>query len=314
MERYEIYSTRLKRESGKLDIFKYDKIPQEMRTQAFLIVKDFWNNIDQFSSRDSYDSRFWKKTKHLLSIELGNRELAEETSISPQYVLKKFLYDCSDLNALNVIEAMFHVTYNSPNEYFIRQINWEGSINAIVNELNHRFRQNALGYEFVNGIIIRKDNQYLHSETVKRTLILLHDEQFAGAEHEFFDACQHRLSNRNEECIDCSLKALESVIKTICDLSGFEYNKNCDGATKLIGHLRNNNFFSDNAEINSKLASMMEQGLPPLRNKIGGHGDGKDHIPINDAIADYALHLAATNIVFLVDLFKQKNKATIRGN
>jgi uncharacterized protein DUF7014 len=45
----------------------------------------------------------------------------------------------------------------------------------------------------------------------------------------------------------------------------------------------------------------LQAGLPTVRNKLGGHGQGKDTRKAADYFAGYALHLAATNIVFLVE-------------
>ena len=44
----------------------------------------------------------------------------------------------------------------------------------------------------------------------------------------------------------------------------------------------------------------MQQG----RNKVSGHGQGKTSIDVPCSFAQYALNLAATNIVFLVESYK----------
>ena len=49
------------------------------------------------------------------------------------------------------------------------------------------------------------------------------------------------------------------------------------------------------------LRTTLEAGLPTVRNKSSsGHGQGKETVAIPDYIAAYALHLAAANIVMLV--------------
>ena len=54
------------------------------------------------------------------------------------------------------------------------------------------------------------------------------------------------------------------------------------------------------------LRSVLESGLPTVRNKTkgSGHGQGKELINIPGHLAAYALHLAASNIVLLVEAHK----------
>jgi hypothetical protein len=48
----------------------------------------------------------------------------------------------------------------------------------------------------------------------------------------------------------------------------------------------------------ASLRQTLEAGLPAVRNKNSGHGQGLLARKIPDYFAGYALHLAATNIVF----------------
>ena len=41
--------------------------------------------------------------------------------------------------------------------------------------------------------------------------------------------------------------------------------------------------------------------MPTVRNRMGGHGQGKDRKQVPTHFAAFALHLAASNIVFLVE-------------
>ena len=60
----------------------------------------------------------------------------------------------------------------------------DGAINAAIAELNYRFIQHNLGYEFANSQIITIDSTFLHKTAVKPTLILLLEEGYEGAEDE----------------------------------------------------------------------------------------------------------------------------------
>ncbi len=54
----------------------------------------------------------------------------------------------------------------------------------------------------------------------------------------------------------------------------------------------------------TNLRTTLETGLPVVRNKNAGHGQGSLVVNIPDEFAEYALNLAATNIVLLVNIFK----------
>ena len=56
------------------------------------------------------------------------------------------------------------------------------------------------------------------------------------------------------------------------------------------------------------LRSTLEAGLPTVRNKNSGHGQGLLRRNVPDYFAGYALHLAATNIVFLVEAHEALNQ------
>ena len=55
-------------------------------------------------------------------------------------------------------------------------------------------------------------------------LLLLHDEEFRGAEEEFLNAHKHYRDGRQKEAIADALKAFESTLKTICDRRSWSYD------------------------------------------------------------------------------------------
>lgn len=52
----------------------------------------------------------------------------------------------------------------------------------------------------------------------------------------------------------------------------------------------------------SALRSLLESGVPTIRNKLGGHGQGEEIRHVSQHHASYALHLTASNILFLSDM------------
>lgn len=53
----------------------------------------------------------------------------------------------------------------------------------------------------------------------------------------------------------------------------------------------------------------LESGLPTLRNNVAGHGQGEHIVDVPDEFAEYALNLAASNMVFLMKLYEKAEKA-----
>ena len=249
MDRYELYSQRIKNQTGELDCFKYTPISREMRIQAFYIVAEFikWASDENRWQGDLTD--FWKIIANLLGRELGNLDLIHcnddyVSSTTAKSQMETFFYSCRDLNAIDVIEILFRYLSSFENRVLYNKAGWKKNIDNLINTLNHRFRQHALGYEFINGYIVRKDNQYIHSEAVKPALQLLHSALFANAEKEFFDACEHRLADRFTECIHLANSAFESVLKIICEQMNYpKPNSTKKSAGPYLQILRQNQFY-----------------------------------------------------------------------
>ena len=168
-------------------------------------------------------------------------------------------------------------------------------------ELNQRFREHGVGYEFVSCEIIRIDSQLVHSEVVKPALKLLSASEFSGPNDEFLRAHEHYRHGRNKECLNECLKAFESTMKTICTLKNWTFAPN-DAAKKLIDVCISKGLFPSFLESHlGGLRSILESGVPTVRNKQSGHGQGAEITTVADSTARFALHLTATNILLLIE-------------
>jgi hypothetical protein len=49
------------------------------------------------------------------------------------------------------------------------------------------------------------------------------------------------------------------------------------------------------------LRSVLEDGVPTVRNKMGGHGQGPQVVDVSSHYAAYALHMTGSAIQFLID-------------
>lgn len=310
-----LYSQRLK-ENNPPQPLVYDSIPQEFIQQYFYIAEDFFNTLPKPLSERH---RYWEFLCRKYCLEKGIPLLGEDSEC---YYEELMLYlkssEACVEDILDIIELTFSeviigtfvwdtVTgrFYSPDE--LQDTLYETNKKIAILNLNARFRQHNLGYELVNGQIIRKDSELLVQETIAPAFSLLRDKRFSSAEDEMQKAFRFRRDGENAEAILNAAKAFESVMKVICSEMGYEYDADKDTAKNLIAHLEKNAFYppSLNNHI-TNIRTTLESALPTVRNKKSGHGAGTASTYISDAFADYALHLAATNIVFLVDLFNEK--------
>jgi hypothetical protein len=131
---------------------------------------------------------------------------------------------------------------------------------------------------------------------------------FEGPSEEFFEAHAHYRKREYADVIADALKSFESTMKAICDSHGWAC-KAGDTAKALIKTVLDNGLVPKYMETHlAGVRNTLEAGLPTVRHRLGGHGQGKDSRKVPDYFAGYALHLAATNIVFFVEAHEALNR------
>ena len=94
--------------------------------------------------------------------------------------------------------------------------------------------------------------------------------------------------------------AFESTMRTILDRKGWPYDKTAP-AKPLIAALVNSGHIPASLQDQfARFRELLESGVPTIRNKNGGHGQGEEPVEVPRELAEYALHLTAANIVLLV--------------
>jgi len=219
---YDTYSKRIKRRSGRdKDVYQYDRIPKEFRVQVVHILLDIFGEGDTPSSHGMYS-----QIERIICREYGLMELPSSGNYSTTAndVIKYFVEFVDTNHAIDIIEISFNLIYAGIsnyqiNEKFTRKIKPEEAIA----ELNIRFFENGLGYQFESGIIVRVDKKYIHSEIIKPALSLLTDEIYEGANAEFLSALENFKKRNYKDCINDCLKSFESTMKIICAQNNWEY-------------------------------------------------------------------------------------------
>ena len=123
---------------------------------------------------------------------------------------------------------------------------------------------------------------------------------FKNANEEFLSAHEHYRHKRNKECLKDCLKALETTMKVICKLNNWEFGET-DTAKKLLDTCIKNGLIPTFLMSHfTSLRTSLESGVPTIRNKLGGHGQGNTKITVPAHFASYMLYLTGTTINFLV--------------
>jgi hypothetical protein len=304
---FDLFSKRQKRLRGDVsDVYIYDTIPQSLRVQVVHIWQDTIGNSNEY--HDSYRGtyRVYKFIVETLCREYGVFTLPGAEKYGGRNYLSELanflLQEQETEKVLDTIELSFRAIDRITRDYnhLHRQQASEKADEAI-EELNARFQEHAIGFQFADGEIIRVDSKLIHSEVVKPALALLHDKEYAGAQAEFLKAHEHYRHRNDKESLAECLKALESIMKAICDKRKWQYESNATCSTLIQRCLDNELIPTFWTQQFSALRSTLESGVPTARNKLGGHGQGSSIVSVPQHLVAYVLHMTASAIVFLVE-------------
>ena len=285
------------------DVLQYETLPEPLRVQIVRIVDGVLR--PQFTHKlDTSLDWLYSSLHGLLAHEYGVIELAKGVSAKAR-VDVFILRDAAAQQVLDVIE----VAFNLPRGLEMSSTARLTALRDAVDETNARFREHGIGYqiEIIKGEakVIRVGSTYAHQQIVRPVLAVLHAPHFKGAETEFLRAHEHYRHGRCEEAINECLKALESTLKVICGRRGWECDAEKDTANRLIDVVFSNRLIPAYLEGQFKgLRSVLEGGVPTIRNRSGGHGTGEKPRKVPEHLVAYALHSTAAAILFLVAAYE----------
>ncbi|MGP5211252.1 STM4504/CBY_0614 family protein [Psychrobacter alimentarius] len=300
----ELFHKRQKRLRGEYpDVYQYDVLPDKLRVQIVhmwdeTIGRDpsMYNTyLDpvQELSRSVLEQVYKILIKELGVFKLTSNE--KNDSVFFEKISNYFLNETETEKSLDVVEVMMQAIIlfhrNSRNKF---------KLVDVMDELNQRFREHGVGYQYENGQIIRTDSEFIHAEAVKPVLQLLSNPTYKGAQQEFLKAHEHYRHERySEALIDC-LKAYESTLKIILDKNKWEYSPNAT-ADELTGRLMQSGLVPEFWQQYFKsLKNTLTSGVPTARNKLAGHGAANEVREIPEYLVSYILHMTASTIVFLI--------------
>ena len=295
-------------------LFDINYFPQKLKVQILHIINDEYNNSQTMNGgliNHLMVNNIIKIINHEYGIYIPNEnKLIEEFERTDDVY---FLYDFIEL-FFSQIESkkVAKVKRKASVEDQVREkmgklffFDTNKHIDEIVEELNTRFKENGVGARYESGKIFRISDDYSFAEVIQPTMQLISNRIYSGANDEFVCACNHFKYGRNKECLNECLKAFESTMKCICIKRRWKYDKNKDTSSKLLEILFSHKLIPDYMQSQfSGFRTLLSSGVPTIRNRESGHGQGRNIKVVDDHFASYSLNLTASNILLLVNAEK----------
>ena len=170
------------------DVYQYDTIPEELRVQIIHIIRDAFGDLYDFRGTERED---FKLIHEALCREYGVFYLGHRNDSNFDAVVN-FLLQTQEIDkAIDVVEFTFKYIDRIVREHQLRYENNALSPDDAIAELNHRFLEHGVGYQYESGIMMRVDSQFVHEEIVRPALSMLFDPMYEGANAEFLSAHAH---------------------------------------------------------------------------------------------------------------------------
>ena len=304
MQVFDLFSKRQKKLRGETpDVYVYDELPEPLRVQIVHIWMDTLGDHEQYHYHPHVNN-IYKHIAEVLCREYGFFQLSKNHGSRNYFneLINFFLQEIDIDKALDAVELSFCLIDGPTREWqYLNRHDASKIADDAIEELNYRFKEHGIGYQFSNGRIIRMDSELIHTEIVKPALELLNQRNYAGAQQEFLKAHEHYRKGNAKEALNECLKAFESVMKAICDKRGWKNYKNA-AAKDLIEVCFDNGLIPSFWQSHySSLRNLLESSVPTGRNKLSGHGQGTTPVSVPNHLVAYMLHMTASAIVFLAE-------------
>jgi hypothetical protein len=311
---YDTYSKRKARESGgQLDVFQYTSIPAGLRTQILQIWDDafgvpYYNpQNDRLADKihEAYHAIAGVLRREFSVMTLSGLGVDRHSKSQSFGDLREwFAAEKNTDKLLDAIEVSFRLIDRHTRKFeYINRQKADAIATEAIDELNVRFKEHGVGYQFAGGSIIRLDSTLIHQEAVLPALSVLRGTEFKNAQEEFLGAYEHYRHGAHEEALVEACKAFESTMKVICQKRGWPFDPNRSTVSELIRTCMENGLIPPYWENHfSGLRTMLTSGIPTARNRQGGHGAGtaENNEPPAQLVS-YVLHMTASTILFLAE-------------
>lgn len=296
----DLFSKRQKRlRGGEPDVYQYEILPAALRVQIIHAMCDALGRPHERANSDCW---------HIISDQLCREYGLFSLPTAKQRGGRNFFEEVADFflstedtgEALDVVELCFKTVDSTSRNYnFMWRHDANKVADASIDELNKRFQEHGVGYQFVSGEIVRVDSQLLHLEVVKPALRLLESKAYAGPQEEFMRAHEHYRHGNAKEALNECLKSFESLMKSICVKRGWKVTGK-ETASSLIKVCMENGLIPAFWQTQfTSLKSLLEGAVPAGRNNLAGHGQGAETTIVPEYLVAFMLHMTGSCLVFL---------------
>lgn len=296
--------------SGQTDVYQYSDIPSNLRVQVQQIAIEGIGHVGAPGDniiRGDVENDWWLRIERVYLREKGLDAIAHERFAGARILA--FMRNCATeewLDFLELIATGIRIAGQDDQSHFRRQWGISTTAENAIEEINYRLRQAGVGYQVEGAYLVRVDSQFIHAEVVKPALALLSDRDFEGPRQEFLSAHQHYRAGEHRQAVAMAANALESAFKAIFEQKGWYYNKGAR-ISDLVKVARANRLWPDYLDASfDQLVATLQSGLPKIRDNDASHGQGAAPKDVPAYIAAYALHLAASKIVFIAEAAKSQ--------
>lgn len=301
------YRKRLGERNDEPEVYSYDVAPAQLRHQIAMVFRESIGpyNKPLHGVRSAYE--YWKKLDKICSKEIYSYlTYIRESQLDERF--SEFLNNVGNiddfLDAVEIGCRILSILSSRPRD--LRGADSEAG--DAIEEINRRFEQHAVGYQFESSHIVRMDSKLTHAELIKPALQLLTSPLFSKGNDEFLKAHKHYRTGDFKDCITAANRSFESVLKAICDAEEWPYEKG-DVAARLVSLVKQEGLFTHDFDKSfDAYVAMLKSGLPTIRNDAGAHGEGVAAAAVTAQIARFALNLTASNIIFLAESYNALQK------
>jgi hypothetical protein len=314
---FETFAQRQRQQSrgDEPEVYTYDRVPDHLRHQICLALAEGIGRYhrltgDPFQSPPPHANDMWEQIDRICRKELHSYlDYTKEQNLAQRFLAYVFkIGDIDDfLSAVEIGCVALSVTSDQYDHQLVERGAQQKAADSI-DEINARFEQHAVGYQFENRHVIRVDSKLTHAEIIKPALMLLTAPMFAKANDDFMTAHRHYRAGEFKDCVTASHRAFESMLKAICDVEKWEYAKG-DGSSELVTKVTTKGLFTHDFNRSfTAYVAMLKAGLPAVRNDAGGHGEGLAAAAVTAQIARFALNLTASDMLFLGESYDAMKK------